>query len=81
VIGHLQCLLYQPSRLPDQGGGFCDLRLADALGGVGSVRDLVHIVADSGQFPQQGGVGVGRARLDIYTHNAVPDQGAGIEAG
>lgn len=43
--------------------------------------DLVGVIANSGQFPKQGGVGVGRTGAEFYAHDAVADQGAGTQAG
>ena len=59
----LQRVLYQPDGLPYQTRRLADFRSADLASGVGLVSQLVDIVADSRQFPQQGGVGVrGRGR-------------------
>ena len=53
----------------------------DALLGVGPVGDLVDVVADGCQFPQQRGVLVRRAGAKLDAGNRLADERAGGQAG
>ena len=53
-----------------------DLGLSDAFLSVGPVSDLIDIVADGGQFAQQGGVLIWRPRAELCAGNQLSDKGA-----
>lgn len=55
-------------------GGLPDLLPGSLAPGVGLVRQLVHIVADGRQFPQQGGVFVRWAGPQVYAQDQLTEQ-------
>lgn len=60
--------------MPDQHGRLCDLLPGSFAPGVGLVGQLVHIIADSRQFPKQGGVFIRRTGAKIHPQDQLPEQ-------
>ena len=70
----LEAVLDQPPCLSDQHGRLCDLLSSSFAPGVGLVGQLVHIIADSRQFPKQGGVFIRRTGAKIHPQDQLPEQ-------
>ena len=58
-----------------------DFLLGGLSSGVGLKCQLIHVIADGVQFPEQGGVGVGRPGAKSDAHNKLPEHGFDFESG
>ena len=70
----LEAVLDQPPRLSDQHDGLRDLLPGGLIPGVGLVSQLIHIVADSRQFPKQGSVFIRGTGPELYAHDELADK-------
>ena len=68
-------------RLFQQCDGVLQFRFGNALSGVCPVCDLVGIIADGGQFPQECSVGVRWSGTEILIHNEFAKIGVGVQTG
>lgn len=67
--------------MTDQPGGLVNVGPVSGLFDVGVVSNLIHIGADGGQFPEQGGVGVGRPGAKLYAHHQLAEHRLHFQAG
>ena len=74
VLDHPPCLPYQLSRL-------ADFRFGGVISGIGLMGKLVNIIPDGGQFPEQGGIAVGRTGAEIDAHDELTQQRLHFQAG
>ena len=74
VLNHPPCLPYQLGRL-------ADLRFGSIISGIGLMGKLVNIIPDGGQFPEQGGIAVGRTGAEIDAHDELTQQRLHFQAG
>ena len=77
---HLKFLFHKIPRLVCQQNRLADLRLLDALFGVGPMGNLIDVVADGRQRPQQTSVFARRPLPKLHPGDGLPDQYAGQQA-
>ena len=79
--GVSECVLDHPPCLPYQLGRLADLRFGGIIPGIGLMGKLVYIISDGGQFPEQGGIAVGRAWTEMDPHDELTQQWLHFQAG
>ena len=67
--------------MTDQTGGLVNVGPVSGLFDVGVVGNLIHIGADGGQFPEQGGVGVGGPGAKLCAHHQLAEHRLHFQAG
>ena len=81
IKGTSESTLDQPPCLPHQLGGLVDFRFGGVIPGIGLMGKLVYIISNGGQFPEQGGIAIGRAGTKIDAHDELTQQRLHFQAG